>query len=143
VCSFSDAQIRAAVEGASYDDPKATDFLTKALIARRDKVGRYWFSRVTPADYFQVTAGTLTFHDLAVDRGLASARHYRVQVRTAKGKAKQIDLADTQLSLSELGDASGDVHLAIQPAGSDADPARVTLRRAGDTWTIYEVRHGD
>jgi hypothetical protein len=143
VCSFSDAQIQAAVEGAHYDDPKATDFLIKALIARRDKVGRYWFSRVTPADYFQVTGGTLTFHDLAVDRGLAVARHYRVQVRAAKGKARQLDLAGTQLSLSELGDASGDVLLAIQPVGSDADPARVTLRRVGDTWTIYEVRHGD
>jgi hypothetical protein len=143
VCSFSDAQIQAAVEGAHYDDPKATEFLTKALIERRNRVGRYWFSRVTPADYFQVADGKLTFHDLAVDRGLAVARHYRVEMRPAKGKSRHFDLAGTALSLSELGDASGDVRLAIQPAGSDADPARVTLRRSGDTWAIYEVRHGD
>ena len=143
VCSFSDAQIRAAVEGAGYEDPKAIEFLTKALIERRDKVGRYWFSRVTPADYFQVAGGALTFRDLAVDRGLAQARHYEVDVRSSKGKARRIDLAETKLALSELGDATGDVRLAIQPAGSDADPARVTLRRSGDQWTIVEVRHGD
>jgi hypothetical protein len=143
VCSFSDAQIRAAVEGAHYDDPKATEFLTRALVARRDKVGRYWFSRVTPADYFEVTGGALTFHDLAVERGLAQAREYRVEVRSEHGKTRKIELAGTRLALSELGDARGDVRLAFRPAGSDADPARVTLRKSGDTWTIYEVRHGD
>jgi hypothetical protein len=143
VCSFSDAQIRAAIEGAHYDDPKATEYLTKALIARRDKVGQYWFSRVTPADYFEVKDGSLAFHDLAVDRGLAKARHYQVEVRPEHGKAHRVDLASTRLPLSELGNATGDVRLAFQPVGSDADPARVTLRKNGDAWTIYDVQHGD
>jgi hypothetical protein len=143
VCSFSDAQIRAAVEGARYEDPKAVEFLTRALIARRDKVGRYWFSRVTPADYFHVANGALLFRDLAVDRGLAPQRHYQLEVRSGKDKPRKIDLADTRLALSDLGTPSGDVKLTITPKGSDADPARVTLRKSGDTWTVIEVRHSD
>src|SRR5262249_26208948 len=91
VCSFSDAQIRAGVEGAHYDDPKATEFLTKALIERRDKIGRYWFSRMTPVDYFHVDGGALAFRDLAVDRGVAAARHYNVEVKAGKGATRTVN----------------------------------------------------
>jgi len=142
VCSFSDAQIRAAVEGAGYDDPKATEFLTKALIERRDKVGRYWFSRVTPADYFQVANGALVFRDLAVDRGLADPRHFKVDVKAGSAR-RTLDLAETKLALSELGDATGDVKLVFHVAGGKAEPTFVRLRKSGDSWAIDEVRHGD
>ncbi|HKA25503.1 MAG TPA: hypothetical protein VKF80_11030 [Candidatus Eisenbacteria bacterium] len=143
VCSFSDAQIRAAVEGAHYDDPKATEFLTKMLIERRDKVGRYWFSRVTPVDYFQVDGGTLRFRDLAVDRRLADARHYKVEVKSAKSATRTIDLADTKLALSQLGKATGDVKLVFRVASGESEPTFLTLRKTGDSWNILEVRHAD
>src|SRR5262249_32449844 len=93
VCSFSDAQIRAAVEGAGDDDPKPIECLSKMVIERRDKIGRWGFSRITPADYFQVSGGALTFRDLAVDRGLAQTRHYEAEVRAGKEKPRRIDLA--------------------------------------------------
>jgi len=143
VCSFSEAQIRAAVEGAGYDDPKAADFLTKALVERRDKVGRYWFSRVTPVDYFHVANGTLWFRDLAVDRGLSAARHYKVEVKAGKGAKRAIDLPTTELSLSELGGVTGDVNLAFEVSGGEAEPTLVTLRHSGDTWSVIEVRHAE
>jgi len=44
------------------------------LVERRDKIGRHWFSKVNPLDYFeleQTTDGlTLTFEDLALNYGL-------------------------------------------------------------------------
>jgi hypothetical protein len=42
VAGFSDELIRAAVEQGRYSDPRATDYLTKVLIARRDRIVQYW-----------------------------------------------------------------------------------------------------
>ena len=48
VSKFSDAAIRAVVEKAVYTDPAATDFMTKTIIARRDKVVATWLNQVCP-----------------------------------------------------------------------------------------------
>lgn len=42
VASFSDDLIRAAVEEAQYSDPRATEYMTRVLIERRDKIARAW-----------------------------------------------------------------------------------------------------
>ncbi|NOT33388.1 MAG: hypothetical protein HOP12_04370 [Candidatus Eisenbacteria bacterium] len=42
VAGFSDAHIRAAVEQGKFSNPRATDYLTKVLIKRRDKIVRQW-----------------------------------------------------------------------------------------------------
>lgn len=73
VLSFTDEQIRAAVETGEFTDPGATDFLTRVLIQRRDKIARYWLSRVSPLGRFEVwsSGGTLklAFKDLEVEQG--------------------------------------------------------------------------
>ena len=38
VARFTDEMIRGVVEKAQYSDPRATDYMTEMLIARRDKV---------------------------------------------------------------------------------------------------------
>jgi len=47
VAAISDDMIRAAVEQGRYSDPRATEYLTKVLIERRDKLARAWLA---PAD---------------------------------------------------------------------------------------------
>jgi hypothetical protein len=42
VAGMTDDLIRAAVERARYSDPRATDYLTRVLIERRDKIVRHW-----------------------------------------------------------------------------------------------------
>ncbi len=54
VAGFTDAHIRAAVECGKYSDPRATEYLTRVLIARRDKIVRRWLS---PAEAAGVAAG--------------------------------------------------------------------------------------
>jgi len=70
VMAFSDEQIRGIVKVAQYSDPRAEDYIVKALIARRDKIGRYYFAKVLPLDQFSVQDGRLAFHDLAQDHGI-------------------------------------------------------------------------
>ncbi|MFQ6113083.1 MAG: hypothetical protein ACE5NG_03220 [bacterium] len=78
VMSFSDEDIRAIVETARMSDPEAKQYLIKTLIERRDKIGRYWFSRMNPLDKFRFERNhkgelTLRFNDLAVDSKLNTA----------------------------------------------------------------------
>ena len=74
VSKFSDAAIRGVVEKARYSDAAATDFLTKTIIARRDKVVAAWINQVCPVVDAALSAdGTLTFRNAAVDAKTATA----------------------------------------------------------------------
>ena len=74
VSKFSDAAIRAVVEKAAYSDPAATDFLTKTIVTRRDKVVAAWINQVCPAVDAMLSAdGTLSFRNAAVEAKAATA----------------------------------------------------------------------
>ena len=78
VMSFTDEQLKTAVEQGRYSDPKASSYLLKILKERRDIVGRYWFSKMNPLDKFEIREKSdgkqeLCFVDLAVKGGLESA----------------------------------------------------------------------
>lgn len=65
VMAFTDEDIRALVSTGEYTDPKAVEWIAQSLIARRDKIGRYYFATVLPLDAFRVENGRLTFDDLS------------------------------------------------------------------------------
>jgi hypothetical protein len=72
VSKFPDEAIRAVVEKAAYSDPAATDYMTKTIIARRDKVVAAWINQVCPiVDAALSSDGTLTFANAAVDAKVA------------------------------------------------------------------------
>ena len=74
VSKFSDEWIRAAVEKAAYTDPAATEFLTKTIIRRRDKVVAAWINQVCPVVDATLSAdGMLAFRNAAVDAKAATA----------------------------------------------------------------------
>lgn len=70
VMSFSDEDIQAIVESGQLTNPEAEKYLTEILIKRRDKIGRYWFSRINPIDNFKASSKEdkiiVSFEDLAV-----------------------------------------------------------------------------
>ena len=145
VASFSDEQIAAAVDAGQYDDPRATEFLVRNLIVRRDKIARYWFDRVAPLDFFHVEDGTLRFHDLAVDVGLERARAYDVEVESSGGRGsgdRRVHLSGTLLPLTALANGASHLSLEISIAGNGAKPAYVELTWKGSAWIVTRVRHG-
>ena len=170
VASFSDAQIRAAVDAAHYQDPRARDLLVRLLVERRDKIARYWFGRVAPLDFFVVRGGDLRFRDLAVDIGMAPARRYEVRIESAQGAAGLAQYADAvgahglraghnvrrvrpgrhegrlrldspDLPLAQVGAPSGSISLDVSVAGSKAEAAHVVLMKHGPDWVVSRVRH--
>ena len=52
VLSFTDEQIRAAVETGEFTEPGAAKFLARVLIKRHDKIGRYCLGRLYPVGKF-------------------------------------------------------------------------------------------
>ena len=74
VMSFTDEQIRTAVEQGQYSDPEAEEYLIRTLIERRDIVGRFFFARTPPLDKFEIRdtpseEQELNFRDLAIESG--------------------------------------------------------------------------
>ena len=59
--AFTDQQIRAMVKAGDYTDPGTVETIAGVLIARRDKIGRYYFSKILPLDRFEVRDGELRF----------------------------------------------------------------------------------
>ncbi len=91
VLSFTDAQIRAAVESAEYSDKAAAEYLVQTLIERRERIGRHWLQLAGGLDHFRMVTGTngemaMQFDDLTVQRGYAepAERIYRHRVRNGK-----------------------------------------------------------
>lgn len=88
VTSFSDEDLEAIVETAEFSNPDAEAYLLRTLQERRDKIGRYYFSRINPLDRFALSRSAsgelvLSFDDLAVESNLRpqSNRSYIYGVR--------------------------------------------------------------
>jgi len=141
VASFTDTQIAAALDAAHYEDPRAPQTLLPLLIERRDKVARYWFSRVAPLDFFVVDHGTLQFRDLAQDRGYTGPRQYEVEIDSEpSGKTpERARLTSTSWTLPTA--SSSTLTLELRVAGSSAQPVHVELKRRGSEWVVTRVRH--
>ena len=95
IMSFTDEHIRAAVETAEYSNPAATDYMTRVLIERRDKIGRHWFAKAGGLDNFRVAqneAGEpkLKFDDLFASQGFAAPAERVYRYRILGGGLKKI-----------------------------------------------------
>jgi len=74
VMSFTDEDIRAIVSTGNYSDPRAIEWISDAIIERRDKIGRAFLPRVLPLDDFRVEEDRLLYDDLMVRYGFAEPR---------------------------------------------------------------------
>ena len=65
VMSFTEEEIRAIVRTGQLSDPEAEDYLVETLLARQNKIGRTWLTRVSSFDQFEWTpSGELKFEHL-------------------------------------------------------------------------------
>ena len=158
VSKFSDEAIRAVVEKAAYSDPAATDYMTKTLIARRDKVVAAWINQVCPiVDAALSPDGTLTFTNAAVDARAANApEHYQLwwfrfdnttDQRTPVGEPMTVSggsaRAPDGLTSSDFVGVSVTAAHARQPGW--ATPSTFYFRRGGSgaaSWSLVGVERG-
>jgi hypothetical protein len=71
VMAFTDESIKAVVGTGRFSDPKAEQYMTQALIERRDKIGRHYLNQVLSVDNLKLNEGRLEFEHLASRYGFA------------------------------------------------------------------------
>jgi hypothetical protein len=79
VMSFSNAEIRAIVKTGQLSNPEAEQYLADTLIERRDKVGRYWLTRLSSFDRFNFVEGDLMFQHLASELDLVRRPEHKTE----------------------------------------------------------------
>jgi hypothetical protein len=158
VSKFSDAAIRGVVQKAAYSDPAATDFLTKTIITRRDKVVAAWINQVCPVVDAALSAdGTLTFGNAAVDAKAATApQRYDLEwfrfdnatdQRTPVGGAMSASSGSARAPEGLTGDFVGVSVKATHPQHPGwATPSTFFFRRGGAgaalNWSLVGVERG-
>ena len=146
VMSFDEADIRALVRAGEYSNPDAEEYLVKTLMERREKIGRYWFSKVNPLDDFAFRYATdgvnLRFRDLAVKYDLvpATGNEYRYSIKHGGRVAIQprsVTEPVVDLSADDLNALRG----AFSPAGAETEAGErlyqieMSTKRPGSNWS--------
>jgi hypothetical protein len=144
VMSFSNEDIRAVVEQGQFSNPAATDFITKVLIARRDLVGKAWFSQVPPLEDFAVTDGRLQFTDLGQKYGVLPASTYNYSWfsfdnqsgRKSPVTGSSSDAVPATLASSSEGNFMG---CTLTDTKQTRRTVTVVFRRNGDQWKLVGI----
>jgi len=153
VAAFSNDAIRAVVEQGRYSDPRTVEFLTKALIERRDKIARAWLTGVNPLVDFTLSDGSVTFTNAAVDAGVGTPpTEYRVRWAAFDNNTGEVSplpgggavagaagSAPPRIDVPASVRAKGDfIRLEIETVHPQhaawAKPVKVTFRRTGGQW---------
>jgi hypothetical protein len=156
VARFTDDMVRAVVNKAHYSDPRATEYMTRTLIARRDKVLATWLNVVCPVvDPKLLADGALSFTNAAVAARTATApESYELEwfrfdnvtgTRTPVGTAQTTSAPDGRApaGLLDTGDYVGvAVTARHQQQAGWARPSTFFFRRAGAGWTLVGVERG-
>ncbi len=128
VGSFTDDQIRAAVETGQLSDPEAASYLFSQIRERRDLITHYYAHRTT---------GLASFRIEPVGDGIR-IRFEDVRIRTAEltpAIEYQIKAGSHAVASGAATDSS--VHLSrdtVAKIAASGKPARMTLRRPGESF---------
>jgi hypothetical protein len=148
VMAFTDGEIRAIVKTGEYSDPGAEKWIADALIERRDKIGKAYFSEILPLDRFRVEGGKLAFDDLARKHGMTSSpgyvtsdQGYRIEWSTFNnGDGTMTPLSAKGLDIPQAQSAS---YVMARVQGQDAKKTiTVYLRRGAGSWQVVGVERG-
>jgi hypothetical protein len=144
VMAFSDEDIRAIAETGRFSDPRAASYLTATLAERRDKIGRTYFSKVTPIDNFQVQDGELQFEDLAVKYGFRSASEFKVRWfrfdNILERTGRLLGNGTARLPVEAEHAPIGSYFLAvIDPLDEELKSVRVYIRRAEGGYEVVGI----
>jgi hypothetical protein len=127
IAALSSAHIALAIEGGKITDPRARRAIQSALEARRERVIRHWFERVTPVELTKLEGTRLELRDQAIRHGWARAAttDYYVDFLTSEGAGvgEKLDIRP-QADVWTL-----DLPESVLSAGHDYVVVRIIVRR--------------
>ncbi|MBK9168042.1 MAG: hypothetical protein IPM24_11320 [Bryobacterales bacterium] len=150
VMAFSDAEIRAIVDTGQFSDPRAAAWIAETLIARRDIVGRAYFTKVPALDRFRVERfrverfrvedEALRFDDLAVTHGFVQPRQYEIAWFRFDNATRELTLlpGETEARIPKAG-PGGYVAARLRVPDQPEKAVLVYLRRSGQGFEVVGV----
>jgi len=91
--SFSEDELLKIVETAQYSNPKATDYMLRTLLDRREMVVRHWLKDVNAISSFSLETASegvsLKFDDLVADRDAAGKVEYRYELNDGERRTEK------------------------------------------------------
>ncbi|HUS68251.1 MAG TPA: hypothetical protein VMZ28_27140 [Kofleriaceae bacterium] len=143
IMRITPAHVRAAVAAGRYTDPRAAAYVTRVLLERQRKIGRYVLSRVAPYEHFEAGARSLCFDDLwvAYRFGAPGETRYRAKTYDHAGRLLGTRAAHPRagarvcLDQLTLGAAEGGytiVRIAAERGGDEVPEIYVHLARDAD-----------
>jgi hypothetical protein len=85
VMAFTSDEILEIVKQGQYSEPEVERYIADVLTKRREKIGRYWYSKVNPLDQFAMKQDgeglSLQFADMGVEGGLWQPAKYHYELR--------------------------------------------------------------
>jgi hypothetical protein len=80
--AFTDEHLRAIVAEGHYSNPDAVEHVLQVLAERRDIIGKAFFDRIPPLDFFSFQDGIVRFRDLGTERNIyaSGSTVYRVRL---------------------------------------------------------------
>jgi hypothetical protein len=116
ILSFSEDELLNIVKTAEYSNPKASEYVLRALLDRRRQIASHWLEEQNPLSAFAVTMGTngpdLAFQDLMTSYDLASKAQYQYEVWKGEQWDKPQTSAVTRIPLGNAFD--GQMRLRIR-----------------------------
>ena len=142
IAHFTNAELRALVETGQYTNPRATEYLTRALIARRDKIADAYLDHGGGFDRFSVENGRVTFTDLIASeedtRTAYTVRWFRFD--NATGQRTEALGQDT-LDISSAPLPNADTDYLVGAFARDRHPGTTEVYiRTEDTPEVVGVR---
>jgi hypothetical protein len=156
VARFTDEMVTGIVRKAQYSDPRATEYMSRTLITRRDKVVATWLNQVCPVVTPRLAAdGVFTFANAAVDAKAAPpADSYQLQwFRVDNATGTRTSVGDVQVVSALVGQAppglagSGE-YVGVTVTARHAQhqgwtrPATFFFRRSASEWSLVGVERG-
>ena len=156
ISRFSEADIRAIVESARFSDPRATEYLSEVILARKAKVLMTWLNATNPVINVSLDeSGRLRFVNAAEQVGMGkAAERYTIawsrfdnesRTHTPVGDRETVTTAAAQAPRALL-DAP---FVAVTIRGHDPDhpewqqPLTAFFRRAPDgSWSLVGLERG-
>jgi hypothetical protein len=145
VVSFSNEDIRAIVEEGQFSNSEVNGYISKVLIARRDLIGKAWFSRVAPLEDFTVAEGRLDYTDLGQKYGVlpASVYNYSWFSFDDESGSKKVVAADGSTNavpprLASLGEGSF-IGCTLTDSKEPRKSVTAILRKLDNRWKLVGI----
>jgi hypothetical protein len=142
--SFSEDDILQIVKTAQYSNPKATEYMHRTLLARRQIIASHWLKDRNPVAKFALETGadgvTLKFHDLISSHDLGAKAEYEYEMTNANGRSERVATVANRIPLGRNFSGETQIRIWTNRGGRTSKPIAVYVQnRPGGGYGIFRI----